>query len=140
MPGPDSSTSVFDKMILGLVVTTSILAVAVLVSVLRSPTGAVATDEPEAAVLDATLSEFAIEGTLTADPGPVQIEVTNGGSQIHNLVLVGGESTPDLDPGQSATLDLGDLAAGAYTVFCSIAGHREAGMEAECGGRRHDRP
>ena len=90
-----------------------------------------ATDEAEAAVLDATLSEFAIEGTLTADPGPVQIEVTNGGSQIHNLTLVGGESTPDLDSGESATLDLGDLAAGTYTVFCSIAGHQEAGMEAE---------
>ena len=61
------------------------------------------------------MSEFAIEGDLIADPGPVQIEVTNGGSQIHNLVLVGGESTPDLDPGQSATLDLGDLAGGQPT-------------------------
>ena len=131
MAQTDSSSSVFDRMILVLVVTTSVLAVAVLVSVLRSPADAAATDEAEAAVLDATLSEFAIEGTLTADPGPVQIEVTNGGSQIHNLTLVGGESTPDLDSGESATLDLGDLAAGTYTVFCSIAGHQEAGMEAE---------
>ncbi|HEX2369547.1 MAG TPA: multicopper oxidase domain-containing protein [Acidimicrobiia bacterium] len=128
---PDSSSSVFDRMILVLVVTTSLLAVAVLISVLRAPAGAAATEEPESAVVDATLSEFAIGGTLTADPGPVQIEVTNDGTQIHNLVLVGGESTPDLDPGESATLDLGELEAGTYTVFCAIAGHREAGMEAD---------
>ena len=37
--------------------------------------------------------------------------MTNDGTQIHNLVLVGGESTPDLDPGESATLDLGELEA-----------------------------
>ena len=61
MAQTDSSSSVFDRTILVLVLTTSVLAVAVLVSVLRSPAGAAATEESEAAVLDAELSEFAIK-------------------------------------------------------------------------------
>ena len=109
---PDSSSSVFDRMILVLVVTTSLLAVAVLVSVLRTPPVPRPQSSPRQRWSMPALSEFAIEGTLTADPGPVQIEVTNDGTQIHNLVLVGGESTPDLDPGESATLDLGRAGGG----------------------------
>lgn len=48
---------------------------------------------------------------------------------IHNLVLEGGPSTPDLSNGESAVLDVGELEPGVYTLFCSISGHREAGME-----------
>ena len=47
MARSDSSNRVFDRMIVALVVTTSILAVAVLVSVVRTPQGAAAaTDQP----------------------------------------------------------------------------------------------
>jgi FtsP/CotA-like multicopper oxidase with cupredoxin domain len=49
---------------------------------------------------------------------------------VHNLTVEGGPATPDLSGGESASLDLGALSEGTYVVFCSIPGHREAGMEA----------
>ena len=57
-----------------------------------------------------------------------QLAVTNAGSQVHNLVIDGGGQTADLAAGDSETIPV-DLGEGDYTVYCSIAGHREAGME-----------
>ena len=75
------------------------------------------------------LSEFAIEGPGEIPAGPTVLQVTNNGSTAHNLAVDGGPTTPDLAAGDSASLDAGDLAPGSYVIFCSIAGHREAGME-----------
>ena len=58
------------------------------------------------------------------------MRVTNAGHVAHNLSLVGGPATPDLDAGESATLDLVGLAAGEYQVICSVPGHEAAGMTA----------
>jgi nitrite reductase (NO-forming) len=48
----------------------------------------------------------------------------------HNLSLDGGPKTPDLKPGQKATLDAGTITK-AMTGACSIPGHKEAGMTFE---------
>lgn len=40
--------------------------------------------------------------------------MTNDGSISHNLSLVDGPSTPDVNPGDSTTLKLGELEAGTY--------------------------
>jgi len=74
-----------------------------------------------------SLSEFTIDGALQVAPGG-QLAVTNAGSQVHNLVIDGGGQTADLAAGESETIPV-DLAEGDYEVYCSIAGHREAGME-----------
>jgi uncharacterized cupredoxin-like copper-binding protein len=68
---------------------------------------------------------------ITADVGG-SLSVDNDGALAHNLVVEGHDDvkTPDLDPGDSATLDLAELPEGSYTVFCSIPGHRDGGMEA----------
>ena len=69
---------------------------------------------------------------LTAKPGAVAITYKNGGLIQHNLVVEEDPSFKKLDvaPGQSAT---GTLQAkpGTYTLYCDIAGHRPAGMEAK---------
>ncbi|HEY6627775.1 MAG TPA: multicopper oxidase domain-containing protein [Acidimicrobiia bacterium] len=77
-----------------------------------------------------SLSEFSIDGDLAFAPGSVALHVSNDGSQIHNLTVEGGTTTPDISAGDSAQLDLDDLTEGTYVVFCSIPGHRDAGMEA----------
>lgn len=59
------------------------------------------------------------------------LEVSNQGAAPHDLVIEGTDvAAPLLDPGATHSLELGDLSPGTYTVFCSVPGHREAGMEA----------
>jgi hypothetical protein len=82
--------------------------------------------------LSVTLSELKITpATLTAPAGPVTITVTNSGSMAHNLSIPSlGAKTADLAAGATATLKLGDLAAGTYEVRCEIPGHADGGMKA----------
>ncbi len=81
--------------------------------------------------IDVALSEFAIDGELVAAAGPVTLSVDNIGSQQHNLVVEQtGDETPILNGGESSELALGSLDSGSYTLYCSVAGHRESGMEA----------
>lgn len=81
--------------------------------------------------LEVRLADMAIDvgGGTVASGGT--LAVSNDGAVTHNLRIDGTElGTADIDAGGGATLSLGDLADGTYTVYCSIAGHREAGMEA----------
>jgi manganese oxidase len=79
-----------------------------------------------------SLSEFAISpAPLTVSAGG-SLAVSNDGTTTHDLTVEDQDlATPTLDAGGSADLDVGALAPGTYTVFCSIPGHRESGMEAE---------
>ena len=78
-----------------------------------------------------TLSEFAISPTSVQVPLDGKLVVTNSGSAPHNVNIEKTDvHTKDLAPGDSATLDLTGVKAGSYTIFCAIAGHREAGMQA----------
>ena len=63
--------------------------------------------------------------------GRVSFEVSNDGKIPHDFVIEGNgvkEQTPTLDAGQSKTLTV-DLKAGTYDVYCSIPGHKQAGMD-----------
>ena len=76
------------------------------------------------------LNEWSISGDLTVPPGPLTLEISNTGSMIHNLVFEDGTRSVDLNPGETTTLEVGELPSGTYTIFCDIPGHRGAGMEA----------
>lgn len=74
-------------------------------------------------------TEFALtpEAVSVAEGG--KLTVTNAGTVVHSLAVDGTDlTTPDLAAGESATLDLSDLDAGMYTMYCAVPGHREAGM------------
>ena len=81
------------------------------------------------ATISVALSEFAIDGALSADPGAITLNVSNEGSQQHDLELrETGAKTPLLSSGESATLALGELDAGSYELYCTVPGHAESGM------------
>jgi len=71
---------------------------------------------------------------------PERIEVTagettrlhlrNDGGIVHDLVLASGWETGEVRPGEAVTVALGPLDT-STTAWCSIPGHRDAGMELE---------
>jgi plastocyanin len=70
--------------------------------------------------------------TLSANAGKVSIDFTNKAPLAHNVTIeaAGGKilgATPTFQGG-SKTLTV-QLAAGTYKFFCSVPGHRQAGME-----------
>jgi plastocyanin len=71
------------------------------------------------------------EKTLTAKAGPVEIAFTNDSSAPHDVVVErdGDEvaKTDVVSSGKSSAS--AELTAGQYTFYCSVAGHRAAGME-----------
>lgn len=68
----------------------------------------------------------------TASPGVVEIEYILDGFQAHNLLIEGFEEdlVLEVENGETATGSI-SLEPGRYILYCDIAGHREAGMEAQ---------
>ena len=69
--------------------------------------------------------------TLEAPAGKVVIDFTNDSSNPHNVTLEGNgieEVASDTVTGESTSVEA-DLEAGTYTFYCSVDGHRAAGME-----------
>lgn len=66
----------------------------------------------------------------TAPPGPLTITSPNESSVPHNIVLENGvdEAGPVVQDGGVSEIEV-DLEPGEYTFYCSVEGHREAGME-----------
>lgn len=125
-----SPAGAFDKFLIVVAIMGAAVAVLAAIVAFRGESAGAAVDEPTTQVIGLSLSEFAIDGDLEVGAGPTRFDVSNDGSVAHNLTLDGGPSTPDLSAGESVELDVGDLSPGTYVIFCSIAGHREAGMEA----------
>ena len=82
-------------------------------------------------------SEFKIAtaSATVAAAGKVTFVVKNAGKIPHDLALQGAgvsasTKTPLISPGQSAKLTV-TLAAGTYTLYCTVPGHRAAGMVAK---------
>jgi plastocyanin len=70
--------------------------------------------------------------SLTAKPGNNTVELTNSSSTPHDVVIEddGGEEiakTEVITDGTDETT--ADLQDGEYTFYCSVPGHRQAGME-----------
>jgi len=77
-----------------------------------------------------TLADLKIEPAMPEVPaGPIVLKLTNTGSQAHNLSVPAlDKDSGDVQPGATVSLDLGNVAAGAYDMMCTIAGHAAAGM------------
>jgi FtsP/CotA-like multicopper oxidase with cupredoxin domain len=78
-----------------------------------------------------SLSEFAISPESITVPSGGELAVNNAGKVDHNLTIEGTDiQSAQLKGGETTVVDVADLEDGSYTAFCSIAGHREAGMTA----------
>ena len=91
---------------------------------------------PASAPIPVRESEFKIALPAAKVPaGKVVFAVKNAGKIQHDLVVsgpgvTGAAKTPLLDAGASAKLTV-TLGAGSYTLYCSVPGHRAAGMVAK---------
>jgi uncharacterized cupredoxin-like copper-binding protein len=80
-----------------------------------------------------TETEFKIAlAKQTLGPGEYEFDVKNDGKIGHDLVIDGpgvkDAKTPVTDGGQTATLKV-KLESGTYEFYCSVPGHKEAGMD-----------
>jgi manganese oxidase len=121
-----------DRTVLGwtsFLVAIGALVIALLFPILDNDDGGVSSAAGAAlTVIDVELGALVITpDLLTATPGHIQVRVTNVDAQAHNLT-VAGQTTKDLQKGESEVLDLGVLGAGSYDMSCEIAGHAAAGM------------
>ncbi len=76
-------------------------------------------------------SDFAYDPAEFVALEEVEITLDNVGSIFHNLVVEGipeEQFVVEADPGAAGAATL-TIAPGEYAFFCSVPGHREAGME-----------
>jgi len=81
-----------------------------------------------------TENEFhVILASKTLPAGTYTFVVKNAGKIQHDLAVQGGAvnaKTPLINPGSTAKVTV-KLPAGAYTLYCTVAGHKAAGMVAK---------
>jgi plastocyanin len=74
-----------------------------------------------------------VPSKLTAKPGNVTIDFTNPQGLAHDVAVEGSSgkmlAKSELVQEGSATLSLSNLKPGTYHYYCTVPGHREAGME-----------
>jgi uncharacterized cupredoxin-like copper-binding protein len=86
---------------------------------------------PSGAV-DVSLTEFSFTPKMVMVEKGGALKVTDGGAAQHTLSVEGADLvTPTLNPKDTVGLSLGALEPGAYTISCTIPGHKAAGMTGE---------
>lgn len=78
----------------------------------------------------------AIEGVpnpeLPAQPGDrIQLTLVNGDSMMHDLAIpeLGGKSEMTMKLGDQVTVTVEASQTGTFVYYCTVPGHRQAGME-----------
>jgi uncharacterized cupredoxin-like copper-binding protein len=82
--------------------------------------------------VDVQLTEYEIRMPDSLTAGPQHFRIANGGKQTHNFAIEGPgisqKLASDLSRGDTTELTV-NLAAGSYTVYCPVDGHRGKGMQ-----------
>jgi len=106
----------------------------------RAPTPTTPAPKEEArSTPETSTREFTVVGTefsfspssISVSAGErVKIIFKNEGKAPHNLVIQGlGIGTRTIGGGQTDTIEFTAPSSGTYTFYCSVPGHRSAGME-----------
>ena len=95
----------------------------------------VSTGDGNGTPVDVTLADFSITvaGGTKLDPGTYTFNVKNTSATGHNLTINGpgvdNQATPTFSDGsQALTVTLKN---GTYEFYCSVPGHKEAGMDVD---------
>ncbi|MGH2786393.1 MAG: cupredoxin domain-containing protein [Actinomycetota bacterium] len=86
--------------------------------------GAAAAEDGGTVTVTALDNEFD-PASVSATTGAT-IEVINDGEAAHNFSIKGQSIDVDVQPGESAEVQLADIAEGSYDVLCKF--HEKAGM------------
>lgn len=107
-----------------------LVAVAALLALAACGGGAAATPAPQTINLKAEDIKFDAMN-LTAKVGqPVTINFQNAGVLEHSFVIDQfNVKLEHVQPGQTATVTFTPTAAGTYDFYCSVPGHKDAGMK-----------
>lgn len=89
-----------------------------------------AADVPEDALVFVAVDIDYSEAPATAPAGEATIAIDNEGGIVHDVTFeeIGSEPVVEAQGGETATGTV-TLEAGTYTYYCSVTGHRSAGME-----------
>jgi uncharacterized cupredoxin-like copper-binding protein len=96
-----------------------------------SPSGAAG---PPSGATQVTLSEYAFKpSNLEVKTGPADFYLVNSGGQPHDMVIAnaGGKIVARselVQPGNTQTFAVSNLAPGTYSIYCDVPGHKESGM------------
>jgi plastocyanin len=98
-----------------------------------TPSGSVSARDTAALEADSSGQLRYKPSTLTERRGNVAIVFTNNSPLAHNVTVADSSgkvlgATPTFTGG-SRTLDLSNLKPGTYTFYCTVPGHRQAGMQ-----------
>jgi plastocyanin len=97
--------------------------------------GEAAAEVPEGALVwtaeGSSLEYSDVPATATA--GEVQVAMVNDSGQVHNVTFEGVNGDQPVAEAPAGETDVGSatLEAGTVAYYCSVPGHREAGMEGE---------
>jgi nitrite reductase (NO-forming) len=80
-------------------------------------------------LVDAVVGFDVTPDRLVVDRGThLVLDVVNDGDEAHDLAAPSGARTRRLDPGQSQRLDLGVITNEPPELYCTLPGHKSAGM------------
>lgn len=108
------------------------------VTITPTPGDAAEQNTTESAAMEGKVKEFTIEGNSNLRFSPNQIKVSKGDTVRITFKVVGDKhdfridefdvATSVLDTGEEETVEFVADKAGTYQFYCSVPGHRAAGM------------
>lgn len=88
-----------------------------------------AVEGPTSPRLEVRATEMSYDpAAIAVAAGEVEVVLHNDGTVLHDLRIGQEPFIVEAAPGETATARI-DLEPGRYEIYCSIPGHREAGME-----------
>ena len=130
--------------------TVRLFTLALILTLTLASCGGAASNSTAPKTVTLTLNEFQFQpAEITANVGqPIKLVLKNNGTVLHDFVstdamvevieehgaehdMAGMQTNMHaaIEAGQQSTLEFKATQPGTYTFYCTIAGHREAGME-----------